>query len=203
MVAAISLSLAPNGGAQVDPEPTVNLSAVRMIICDEGQGSGFLINDNVIATAAHVSNGTNCYDKETLMPLKEATVDKEHDFALMTGNLPDMPPIKYSCEGYKAGKVDAYGYSDFNRANMLFRQVTLTVGGKEDVHLDTGEILKGPRRLSDGYIVFGMSGGPHIQNGYAVGLTNSGNYLESIFGVRYMLPKSSGFELKDTVLCKR
>lgn len=182
------------------PEPTVNLSAIRRIECDESYGSGFIIADNTIATAGHVASGTNCTDGETKKPLILSKIDGKTDFALMTGELPDMPYIKYNCEGYKNGLVDAYGISEFHVSFPIFRQVTLSVREKRDVTLDSGAVFKNMRHLR-GYIVPGMSGGPHIQKGEAVGLSNVG-YSEIKFGLRFILPDAYGYELKDTFLCQ-
>ena len=43
---------------QRDIQPTLNLSAIRSISCDGYTGSGFLIGDDILLTAAHISGGT-------------------------------------------------------------------------------------------------------------------------------------------------
>lgn len=186
---------------QYAPAPTVNLSAVRLIVCKEGSGSGFLIGDNIVATAAHVASGTNCVDAATNEPLKTYNTDPVADFALMTGDLPDMRYIKVSCGGYKPGKVSAYGISSFHIAYEEFRQVDLDVGDLQNVEDDEGHTALNMRKVFGGYIVPGMSGGPHIQEGYAVGITNLGEYQE-VLGLMFPEPMGYGRELKDTILCR-
>lgn len=206
VAASLFLSISPLSNLsipQANPAPTLNLSSVRFIDCDNSYGSGFVIADGIIATAAHVTEDTNCKDKATGIPLEAYKVDKEHDFALMTGPLPYITPMKYSCKGYKKGAtVSALGYSGFG-GEMRFRLVDMKVGESGKVLKVQGSPWSGLTHIWGGYIVPGMSGGPHIdrETYEAVGLTNIGESTRDYWGNRYIYPQAYSYALKDTILC--
>lgn len=176
-----------------------NLSVVRYLRCNEGTGSGFIAADGVIATALHVASMTGCRDAETGNEYKTYHRDTVHDFALMGGVTPDMAPAKVDCKGYVSGKsYVALGITSFQERSALFRRVTLTANGYENIVVGGMEV-NGIRQL-DGYIVPGMSGGPidDAETGKVVGITNVGYFGNNgdPLGISY------SYELKDTILCK-
>ncbi len=182
-------------------EPTFNLSAVRQIVCNEGIGSGFMIGDDIVVTANHVTVMTGCKDRQTGAGLLTYKQDVAHDFALMTGKLPDMSYIKYDCSRYKKGELYiSYGISDLFQNGSILRAVSMIAEGKNvDIHFEDGGDLNRIPVLS-GYNVGGMSGGMIVdpRSGYAIGLVNAGR--EGIF--RIPVGISYSYELADTILCK-
>jgi hypothetical protein len=180
--------------------PTVNLSAIRMIACEGYTGSGYLIGDDILATDLHVADGEGCYDVASLQPLTMYKKDPKKDFALMTGKLPNMPYIKYSCERYKKGQTyTAYGISGYLTGSYIFRAVTVKSTGKYESFAweDGGN----SSRISvyQGVTVPGMSGGPIVdERGYAHGNVVGGQKD------RWGIPNGKGYsyELADTFLCQ-
>jgi hypothetical protein len=176
--------------------PTVNLSAVRPITCDEGSGTGFVIDYNKLVTALHVADDTNCVDAETGVTLTTYHKDEKHDLAIMEGKYPvGGPYIKYSCEPYRTGRrYVSLGY------RHMFRMDTLTAspGYTGPGYLVGGKPYPGMRLLLGG-IVFGMSGGPIVdpETGYAHGLNNVASWNNE-----GKIVKAYSYEFKDTALCK-
>jgi hypothetical protein len=184
------------------PVPEINLSTVRLIDCDEGYGSGSLIADDTIVTAAHVAEMTNCRDLQSGAQLTTYAVDAPHDLAMMTGKLPDMPYMRYSCIGFKVGqKYLVTGFSAHGALGMLFRQyevlasphlmgTTWKLGGEEYPNL----------RIMIGFSVPGTSGGAVIdkETNLQVGILNGG------WGTRLgeRINRTVVADLKDTILCK-
>jgi hypothetical protein len=208
---ALSATAAGNSFEQDEQNliPTINLSAVRQIRCDVPgnpayywTGSGSLIEKNTIVTAYHVADGDKCVDVATDAPLTMYKSDKVHDIALMTGDLPEMPYIRYSCQGYKDGVYNAYGISGYHADFSMFRQVRLTYVGREDFYYTidaAGDKAGMDMATFTGATVHGMSGGP-IMNayGYMVGLVNAG--MDDILGLP--MGHSDSYDIQDTFLCK-
>ena len=184
--------------------PEINLSAMRSITCDEGYGSGFMIDGDTLSTAKHVADMTNCFDDATGEPLKTTYTDPHRDFSIMKGNLPGIPPLKIDCGGYKKGHTYyAYGHSAYGQMYRIFRQNTMKATGEytdksflvghEDTPMPGMAYLKGNT-------VPGMSGG-YIGdlNGNAVGMVNVGysDMFGNISGDAY------SYEFKNTILCKK
>lgn len=180
--------------------PTFNVSAVRLIECDKWAGSGFLIDDNILVTALHVATGTKCVDAATGKPLKTYYKDPARDFALMSGDLPDMPYIKISCQRYVANQhYTAYGISSYFSDSELIRSVKATATGEhKNVDYRDGGGAKGIAYLVANTVP-GMSGGPYVDDdGYAHGMVNAGSTILGIpTGVSY------SYEFTDTILCRR
>jgi hypothetical protein len=181
------------------PPMNTNLSVIRHIVCDNSSGTGFVTEQGIIATAAHVADDTGCMDADTRMTYKRYYVDAEHDLALMEGKTPVMPLMTLNCDGYKKGKTYfAYGYSNYKTMNTLLRKSRLKGRRDEAVTVKNIATLSETFRL-DGYIVFGQSGGPILDENDAItGIVNvasfdrSGNPTGEVYST----------ELKDTVLCK-
>lgn len=178
-------------------DPTVNLSAIRQIKCDEGAGTGFVVGNDILVTALHVANATNCKDAGTGKPLKTYHTEKDKDFALMAGDYPDYGPyIKVSCRGYTKGQK----YYGFGYRNM-FRMDVLTATGR---YTPPGTIISGTdmsgMQILKGGIIQGQSGGPMIERetGEAVGFINANRWDDST-GKIY---ESYSYEFKHTKLCK-
>jgi hypothetical protein len=202
LILVAALLLSPNSPSY---DPTVNISAVREIECDNHYGSGFLIAKNTIATALHVASGSNCRDVATGKRLVTYKRDEVHDFALVTGELPtEFPYIKYSCARFNPNQVYlAYGISasgyGYYHPQRIIRQYTLTatneITDKDFTYDKTPH--PGMRRLT-GRAAPGTSGGPIVDlDGYAHGLVNAGHNL---FGIP--MGPSYSFEFADTILCK-
>lgn len=181
--------------------PTVSLSAIRRITCDEGSGSGFLIADNVVATAFHVANLSNCKDQVTGEALNTYHTEEDDDFALMTGNLPDMPYLKPSCQGYQArGVYHAYGVTGYWTGVPVFGAVTVIgTGGYMEVDFNNDDGGLKRAAILKGYTVSGQSGGPIIDvlTGAVPGMVNAGSV--DMFGG--LLGRALSLEFKDTVIC--
>lgn len=185
----------------VPTEPTFNLSAMVVIRCEEGQGTGFIIGDGIVATALHVASMHSCKDAKTDRPMMMYKADKEHDFALMTHRaLFKMPPMHYDCAAYTPGRTfTAYGMSSFNQEGLIARAVSLKFNGiYQDVLLGS-DMFYGMAVLS-GYNVHGMSGGPIVdqETGMVIGIVNAG--ADGPDGLPVGI--SMSFQLKDTILCK-
>lgn len=215
----MALLFSANSGHEIDIikdiqnlAPTVDLSAIRPIFCHDPKhpaaamgwiGSGSLIAHNTVLTAYHVASGVHCVDNETGKPLKMYKYDKDHDIALMGGEQPDIPYIKYSCQGYKPKETySAYGITGFMSDHTLFRQVSVTAVGKNSIEYDiddTGDTAGKDMTEFEGATVPGMSGGPYINTyGYQLGIVNAGE--EDPLGIP--TGRSFSYELKDTFLCK-
>lgn len=186
------------------PEKMFNLSTVRLIGCTGTAGTGFLIGQDILVTAAHVAEAKNCSDVATGKPLTTYHVDEENDFALMTGDLPFMPFARVSCEGYKKGHTYmSYGISSHFAPIQLFRASAQVATG---IYTDKDFIVRGSDGAKAvpgmmfllGNIVPGESGGPIVDdNAGVVGINNVsfGNFLGQPAGKTY------SFELKNTILC--
>jgi hypothetical protein len=202
MVAAITNDL-PN------IQPTVDVSAIRMIVCQDPQrpdmnweGSGALIADDTVLTALHVANGENCRDAATGKPLVMYKSDVSHDMALMTGDQPKIPPIKMSCEPYKKGQTYlAYGISAFMRPDAIVREnIAIGTGRHEDATLSDGTVDKNIAVFHNP-IVPGMSGGVYVSllDGAIHGIVNIGEH--DFAGIP---TKNSGsYELKGSMMCPK
>jgi len=186
------------------PRPNVTLSGIRLINCDRSSGSGFVIDENVLATAAHVADDTNCKDGVTGAPLTRYYEDKENDFALMVGTYPKILALKYSCQGYNTGEhYDSYGISSHYVGIPIFRQYRLIAADDytNSLFVVQGTPMPNMRHLR-GYIIPGLSGGPVAKSltGEIVGINNVN--LRSFFGL-VMINETYSYELKNTILCKR
>lgn len=183
--------------------PTVNLSAIRLLVCGKSSGTGFMIGDNIIATAYHIVDEDPCIDHKTGKKLFTYHIDKDHDFALAKVELSGFPYLSYDCTRYVTGqRYGSYGYSSYMQDYTIFRQSDMYA--YED-YSGEGFIMKGkayPKfRHLFGPMVFGHSGGPVINytTGKAIGMNNAGNTL---FGM-FMTGHAWSTELADTILCRR
>lgn len=171
--------------------PSPDMSAIRYLYChdDSGEawtGTGFLIGDKELLTAAHVGASGQCYDVETKSAVKPYATDKTHDITIMTGaSLPtDIPYIKYTCSRFKTGQPYlSYGITDYGqeepimRNNVIIAQKGYTQPGDT---LGDGTPITHMREFN-GAIAPGMSGGP-VEDvyGYAHGLNNAGDAVSTI-----------------------
>lgn len=197
LVLSILASPFNNGDGTLPPNanPTMNLSAVRYIECDEWTGSGFLIGDKMLLTANHVlASGKNCKDAESGSPLTVYKQDKEHDLVLATGpDLPtDIPYVKIACEPFKKGEAySAYGYSGYMQSRPILRENTLIADEMGEVTLSDGTVMKPIRNFVTAQAP-GMSGGPITDRwGYVHGVVNAGNAYRSF-----------NYQLSDGMMCK-
>jgi S1-C subfamily serine protease len=178
---------------------TVNLSAIRHLICDNDkwQGSGFLIGDHIIVTAHHMIADGPCIDEETGLKLVTYKDDPKHDLALLTNSeLPtDMPYIKISCQPFKKGQdYYAYGITDYGEEREILRENTIRAGKYGDFLVEGlyGHMQYHMRYFS-GPIAPGMSGGPVVDGqGYAYAVNNAASDTDTLL-----------YEFKDGILCQK
>lgn len=191
-------------------DPTVNLSAIRHISCDNPDptkrgwtGSGAMIADSILMTAKHVAEGKNCKDTKTGKKASMYYSDETTDFALMHINIKGIPPVKYSCARLVTGNTyQAYGYSRYMQKETIFRQSNmLAYPGYSGPYFQIDGVTLPYMRKYYGPMVPGMSGGPVIDplTGVARGINNAGLFLFNMF----VTGKSYSTELADTVLCNR
>ena len=198
MLAALLLALQPNTAEA--PVPSVQ-ETVRHVKCGPGNGSAFVVGDDIVATANHVAihvvkEENNCVDAATGNKFRVYFQDPDNDFALMTVDLPDVEPVKYSCGHYEAGKsYTAYGYSSYQLPSLQF---------PAEPHVATGKMAKifnwDVAELK-GYARPGQSGGMFVDDktGRAIGMVNAGTLhiiTGAVMGTAYSVP------LRNTVLCK-
>lgn len=187
--------------------PTINLSAIRLIRCGGGAGTGFLIADNTLVTALHVVENRACVDHRSGKPLYVYHVDRDHDLVLAKVELKDFPYIRYDCERFITGNnYSSYGYSGYLQNYNIFRQSNLKAysdysgpGFKVNTKQGLRDFPK--MRHLFGPMVYGHSGGPVIDpvTGMAKGINNAG--LTTFLGL--MTGHAYSTELADTILCKR
>lgn len=202
---ALAPTITTAGKPIFGPEPTMSLSAIRRIQCEEGTGSGFIIADDILVTALHVATIGGCKDAETGVGLLTYHEDQVNDFALMSGDLPEVIPFKYSCAGFRTGETYySYGITPWSFKSPVFGQYKVTA---LDQYTDSSFVVgrkKTPMpgmRYLDGYIVPGNSGGPVSDlNGFAVGINNVSG--RAFFGLGV---KTDGYsyELRNTILCNK
>lgn len=193
-------SVLPDFGAA----PTVNLSAIRLLTCGKSGGTGFLIGDNILATAYHVVDEGPCIDHKTGKKLFVYYIDKDYDFALAKIDLAGFPTISYDCSRFVTGKrYGSYGYSSYMQDYTLFRQSDMYAFedySGSDFKMK-GKSFPKMRHLY-GPMVFGHSGGPIIDytTGRALGINNAGY---TVFFGMFMTGHAWSTELADTILCRR
>lgn len=206
-------SPAPAAAQRIDKvPPTMDLSAVRYIICttsdgDEYSGSGYLIGPKIMATAFHVAEGgwmtmpkkdPVCYDIATQTRVVTYKLDIKHDFALMTGvGLPtNIPYLKYNCSRPIPGHAyTSYGVTDYGQPAPIFRTNVIIATDKFSTadNKDTWvENMPSPGlRIYQGVIAPGMSGGPVADLlGNIVSFNSAGDDKTT-----------DNFDLADTPLC--
>lgn len=207
ILAAIALTLSSSADvSRIDGwlrTPTVNISAIREIDCDDVSektngwtGSGALIDNRTMVTAYHVVNGGKCKDVASGSPLVIKKVDKKRDLAVVTGEtLPTMMPyIKISCEPFERGQpYFSYGISGYKAFYPLIRQNLLIATGRYapiNDKFDDGSPIGGAM-IFKGYGAPGMSGGPVIDIfGYAHGIVTGGSDTHSYH-----------YEFRNSFLC--
>lgn len=179
----------------------LNFDRVRKLICwndnkkGSAAGTGFIIKEGVLVTAAHVVD-QHCKDSATQLPVKVYYVDWDNDFALVAMNTgPVTDVMEYSCAGYlKDERYTAIGYAGGTR----LRETRLVAKG---TYTNTNANMRiSPTKVTpsihlaqlEGNIYHGMSGGPIIdESGIVVGINSTTNG-DGTGGSR---------ELRDTILC--
>ena len=180
------------------PTVFVNFTLVRRIFCakpteESGSiGTGVVISENVIMTAAHVLVEPTCLDVGASAPLTILYIDRVHDIAFLRINDVTFKNwFNTSCFGFQPNKEYAaigYRYGD----DLVETHVVATDFFSPDFAF-TQEGSAAPHlRLMLGDIYKGMSGGPIVdEDGVVVGLNTATDN------------KGAGFsrEIRDTILC--
>lgn len=210
LLAAAALFLAPvlgdtdNTRWSKTGEPNLVLSNYRLLNCNEGAGSGWIIAKDILVTAKHVASLTGCRDSITGSLLTTYKNDPVQDLSLMTGTLPDYGIYqKYSCEGFHPGsEYDVYGWSRLGFNQPVFRmhrvRATNKFTPKGDFYGDGDNTPS--MRIFSGYTVPGMSGTAYTKDDVAYGIVTAGYSWNSWLGY-LVYPEVYATDLKDTILC--
>lgn len=179
----------------------MNFDRVRKLICwndnkkGAAAGTGFVIKEGILVTAAHVVD-QHCKDSATQLPVKVYYVDWDNDFALVAMNTgPVTDVMDYSCDGYIMGeRYSAIGYAGGTR----LRETRLVAKGtytkdSDNMRISPTEVTPSVHLANlEGNIYHGMSGGPVIDEaGVVVGINSTTNGDGS----------GGSRELRDTILC--
>lgn len=180
------------------PKVFVNFSLVRRLYCGTpgednwGRGTGVVISQTTIMTAAHVLTGTTCIDEANGVTVTPFYEDELHDIAFARLEQGEFTRwFRLSCDGFRGGRdYSAIGYQ-FGR-DLVETRLTATFGfTTDDSHNDDGR--SSPHlRVLEGDIYKGMSGGPIVdEDGVVVGINTATDH------------NGFGFsrELRDTILC--
>jgi hypothetical protein len=197
---ATSPVMSPKDERTYTVNPTVDLSAIRSIICvgrdGEWEGSGFLIGPGILATANHIGKLDRCFDRDTQSRIYSYKLDPRHDFALMTGKeLPtNIPYIKYNCEKFTKGEAYyTYGMTDYGQREQIFRMNRVVFTGDYSKTHDDVPGFQDSAGMGEfnGAVAPGMSGGPVLDDeGVAHAVVNAGDNKTTVL-----------FSLADTPLC--
>lgn len=153
-----------------------------------------MLGRDQVFTAAHVAVGTTCTDVASGSEGRVVYRDPALDIATVqfpAQTLPEKIHLRYSCEGFEAGKT--YYAIGYRRG----RELVITRLTAAPLYDDRSDPKSGTEfnhvRLLNGDITPGMSGGPIVdERGVMVGTNQAMNYG----GVGWSR------EIKDTYLCK-
>lgn len=184
--------------------PSMNESNIHFIVChtedgDIYSGSGFIIDDGVLATANHVAEG-ECRDVTSGVALKTYKTDRRHDFALMTGNIKVQGPyIQYACSHPIPGnQYISYGITSYGLGHGMFYKPI----ERNNHVIATGKINKDPDQVQEFDSAEGMR---YYRYSSAPGM--SGGPVADLDGLVYAINNASddtsslNFDLADTGLC--
>jgi hypothetical protein len=175
------------------PPPAIQHDAIRKIMCDQGQGTAFVIADGVLVSAEHVTENTGCFDLLTKQEIRTYHTDSLRDFSLSYMDTTGIVPMKYSCKRFRTGK----SYYTFGYGAGRY-MVNHLIGGKayspDDLSVGGQMGGWGGMRLLSGLMIGGQSGGPITD---AKGIVHGINNVSNSYNIAY------SYELADTVLCKR
>lgn len=175
------------------PFPIGNFAPVRKIACTKGNGTGFMISDDIMITAQHVIQGSSeCHDAYTNEPLTPIYQSYEEDFAVLRVPPMEKPKkkLKITCAGFTPGKVY---YSIGFVGDLIVTRVRATDQIDSAKDYRTGTPFRQVRVLN-GLVIPGMSGGPIIDpHGRVVGINNA---------TRNKGEQALSREMKDTYFCQ-
>lgn len=178
------------GCAHVDP-----VDSCVLVRCVDGHGSGCVIDDHLVLTAAHVAEDAVSVRLQngTELPVLFAFFDPNEDAAVLfvLGDLP--APLPVSLERLNRGdEIVAIGapWNSGMQGNMLFgRVVNLNIGMTYDPNDPNDNCFND---LLDVNMGPGISGGPVLRNGKVVGIM-----VGLTCGYGAMLPTASFKELLE------
>lgn len=184
------------------PKANLHMSAIRLIKCgvsfDASLGTAVYIDPRgILITAAHVVDNGACVDVATGQSYKTYYVDKNKDYAFLSGDTKhDRRFIPQNCGGMVKGhRYLAIGYG--NGYDLRVDIVTYTGNHSSNFEFDKGVVTHYADPLAElnGVLVPGMSGGAmfDLDTGTLVGINNITTAWTQAFSR----------EIKDTVLCSR
>lgn len=170
-----------------------NLDSVVYLDCGDMVGTGEIIGQNRIMTAAHVVGKAEA----CRIGILQAVVVENNadlDYAILevpTGMV--RRPVRLSCAGFVSGQTYyAIGYA--HGRDFAITRLTATSRFDENGKDSEFGTLFTHTRILDGEVYRGMSGGPIVnQDGVVVGITSA-----TIVGIR---PQALSRELKNTTIC--
>jgi S1-C subfamily serine protease len=183
--AALAFSAPLLLSAVPDAPVYVSHAYVHRMVCAEGRGTAFQVNDNTALTVSHVASMTDC--RIDGIPVEMVENDPDSDFAILRYRFSRHGGLRLSCEGFRDGEA----YFAIGHAKGLPVQQVLSAQfwlALPDLPFSQLETLYSPTPF-----IPGMSGGPVFNSrGAVVGTVNAYNPYA---------PLSFSLPLSETSVC--